>query len=148
MFLLYKDVVLFAITSEDTQKHMHVIKNLCMHTPSYDLILSSLPLIPWPWKGLLSTCSRFKTKNSHKLSKITWEASTKIQKTQKQIGFEFKMDARYEEMVWKWDASCLLHEASLYSSMVEAILKHKYITTWERCGGSCFTHYITHVPSN
>ena len=57
MFLLYKDdVVLFANTSEDTQKHMHVIENLCMHTPPYDLILNSLPLIPWPWKGLLSTC--------------------------------------------------------------------------------------------
>ena len=48
----------------------------------------------------------------------------------------------------RWDATHLLHDASLDSSVNEAFLQHRYIMTWDKCGGSCFTHYTTDVATN
>ena len=48
----------------------------------------------------------------------------------------------------RWDATHLLHDASLYSSVNEAFLQLQCIMTWEKCGGSHFTHYTTHVAPN
>ena len=45
----------------------------------------------------------------------------------------------------KWDVTHLLHDASLHFSINEAFLQHQRIITWDKCGGSCFTHYTTHV---
>ena len=55
--------------------------------------------------------------------------------------------------IWKkwfgrWDATYLLHDASLDSSINEAFLQQQCIMTWDKCGGSRFTHYTTHVASN
>ena len=47
----------------------------------------------------------------------------------------------------RWDALSLLHDASMDSSMREAILSQS-IAAWERFGGSCFTYYITYVAPN
>ena len=50
--------------------------------------------------------------------------------------------------IGRWDATHLLHDASLDSSVNEAFLQHRYIMTWDKCGGSCFTHYTTDVATN
>ena len=48
----------------------------------------------------------------------------------------------------KWDVTHLLHDTSLNSSINEAFLQCQCIMTWDKCGGSRFTHYTTHVASN
>ena len=48
----------------------------------------------------------------------------------------------------RWDATHLLHDASLDSSINEAFLQCRCIMTWDKCGGSRFTHYTTHVARN
>ena len=53
-----------------------------------------------------------------------------------------------EKWFGRWDATHLLHDASLDSSVNEAFLQHRYIMTWDKCGGSCFTHYTTDVATN
>ena len=42
----------------------------------------------------------------------------------------------------------MIHAASLDSSVNEAFLQWQCIMTWEKCGGSRFTHYTTHVAPN
>ena len=37
---------------------------------------------------------------SHRLPRIAWEASKRIQKTHKKQNFVFQLDARYGKMVW------------------------------------------------
>ena len=51
-------------------------------------------------------------------------------------------------MFGRWDATHALHAASLDSSMNEAFLQHQCIITWDKCGGSRFTHYATRVAPN
>ena len=55
--------------------------------------------------------------------------------------------SRYGKWFCRWDATHLLHDASLDSSVNEAFLQHQCITTWEKCGGAHFTHYTTRVAS-
>ena len=51
-------------------------------------------------------------------------------------------------MFGRWDATHALHAASQDSSINEAFLQHQCIITWDKCGGSRFTHYTTHVAPN
>ena len=53
-----------------------------------------------------------------------------------------------EKWFRRWDATHLLHDASLDSSVNEAFLQRQYIMSWDKCGGSRFTHYTTHVAPN
>ena len=53
-----------------------------------------------------------------------------------------------EKWFGRWDATHLLHEASLDSFVNEAFLQRQCIMTWDKCGGSHFTHYTTHVAPN
>ena len=84
---------------------------------------------------------------SHRLPRIVWEASKKIQKTHKNkiLGSGWMQDM--EKWFDRWDATHLLHDASLDSSK-KAFLQRECIMTWNTCGGSCFTHYTTHVAPN
>ena len=42
----------------------------------------------------------------------------------------------------------LHHDVSLDSSINEAFLQRQCIMTWEKCGGSRFTHYTINVAPN
>ena len=53
-----------------------------------------------------------------------------------------------EKWFGRQDATYLLHDASLDSSVNEAFLQRQRIMTWDKCGGSRFIHYITHVAPN
>ena len=53
-----------------------------------------------------------------------------------------------EKWFGRWDARHLLLNASLDSFVNEAFLQRQRIMTWEKCGGSRFTHYTTHVAPN
>ena len=53
-----------------------------------------------------------------------------------------------EKWFGRWDARHLLHDASLDSSVNYAFLQFQCIMTWDKCGGSHFTHYTTHVTPN
>ena len=48
----------------------------------------------------------------------------------------------------RWDAIHLLHDASLDSSINDAFLQCQCVMTWDKCGGSHFTHYTTDVAPN
>ena len=48
----------------------------------------------------------------------------------------------------RWDATHFLHDASLDSSVTEAIVQCQCIMAWDKCGGSRFTHYTTHIAPN
>ena len=50
-----------------------------------------------------------------------------------------------EKWFGRQDATYLLHDASLDSSVNEAFLQHQCIITCDKCGSSRFTHYTTHV---
>ena len=51
-------------------------------------------------------------------------------------------------MICIWDATHLLHDVSLDCSVSEVVLQCQRIMTWDKCGGSCFTHYTIHVAPN
>ena len=89
----------------------------------------------------------FKVKKSpsHRLPRIAWEARKKIQNTHKSKILCSGWMQDMEKWFRRWDATHLLHDASLDSSVNEAFLQRQCIMTWEKCGGSRFTHYITHV---
>ena len=53
-----------------------------------------------------------------------------------------------EKWFGRWDATHLIHDASLDSSVNEAFLQRQCIMTWGKCGGSHFTHYTTDVLLN
>ena len=50
-----------------------------------------------------------------------------------------------EKWFGRWDATHLLHDVSLDSSVMRQC---ECIMTWDKCGGSHFTHYTTHVAPN
>ena len=53
-----------------------------------------------------------------------------------------------EKWFGKWDATHLVHDASLDFIVNEAFVQWQCIMTWEKCGGSHFTHYTMHVAPN
>ena len=59
-----------------------------------------------------------------------------------------RLDAIYEEMVWKMDEKHLLHDASIDSSMNKVFLQSHHVMTWEKIGGSSLIHYIMYVAPN
>ncbi|MCO5571718.1 hypothetical protein L7F22_025465 [Adiantum nelumboides] len=72
-------------------------------TPYMLLLLESgsLPIEIMRMERVVGYMLKMQKRASHRLPKIAWEASKIIQKTtQKQI-IEFRMDARYQEVVWK-----------------------------------------------
>ena len=85
---------------------------------------------------------------SHRFPKIAWEASKKIQKTYKSKFFCSSWMQDMEKWFGRWDATDLIHDASLDSSIKEAFLQCQCIMTWEKYGGSHITHYTTHVAPN
>ena len=85
---------------------------------------------------------------SHRLPRIVWEESKKIPKTHKSKFFCSSWMQDIEEWFGRWDATHLIHDASLDSSVNEAFLQRQFIMKWEKCGGSRFTHYTTHVAPN
>ena len=85
---------------------------------------------------------------SHQLSRNVWESSKKIQKTHKSKILCSVWMQDIEKWFGRWDARHLLHDASLDSSVNEAFLQRQCIMTWDKCGGSRFTHYTTNVASN
>ena len=50
-----------------------------------------------------------------------------------------------EKWFRRWEATHLLHDASLDSSVNEACLQRQCIMTWEKCGGSRIKHIIPHM---
>ena len=82
---------------------------------------------------------------SHRHPRIAWEAS---KKTHKSIILCSGWMQDMEKWFGRWDATHLLHDASLDSSVNEAFLQRHCIMTWDKCGGSHFTHYTTHVAAN
>ena len=48
----------------------------------------------------------------------------------------------------RWDATHMLDDALLDSSKNEAFSQCQCTMTWEKCRGSHFTHYATHVAPN
>ena len=82
---------------------------------------------------------------SHRHPRIAWEAS---KKTHKSIILCSGWMQDMEKWFGRWDATHLIHDASLDSSINEAFLQRQCIMTWDTCGGSPFTHYTTHVALN
>ena len=58
--------------------------------------------------------------------------------------------AKYKKVIdrYRLDSPPEIHYTSLDSSINEAFLQHQCIMTWDKCGGSHFTHYTTHVAPN
>ena len=86
--------------------------------------------------------------SSHRISKISREASKKIQRTYKSKFLCLGWMQDMEKWFGRWDATHLFHDASLDSFINEAFLQRQCIMTWEKRGGSRFTHYTTHVAPN
>ena len=53
-----------------------------------------------------------------------------------------------EKWFSRWDATDLIHDALLESFVNEEFLQHQCIMTWEKCGGTHFTHYTKNVAPN
>ena len=85
---------------------------------------------------------------SHQLPRIACEARKNIQKTHKSTILCSSWIQDMEKLFGWWHATHLLHDASLDSFANEAFLWRQCIGTWDKCGGSCFTHYATHVAPN
>ena len=60
----------------------------------------------------------------------------------------FRLVQDMEKWFARWDATHLLHDASLDSSISEAFVQHQCIMTWDKSRGSRFTNYTTHVAPN
>ena len=85
---------------------------------------------------------------SHRLPRIAWEASKKVQKMHKSKILSSGWMQDIKKWFGRWDALHLLHDASLDSQVNEAFLQRQCITAWEKSGGSRFIHYTTYVAPN
>lgn len=82
---------------------------------------------------------------THRLPKVAWEASCKLQKTHKSKILSTGWMQDISKWFKKWNAHHLLHDASLDPTINEAFLQRQCITKWEAHGGSRFIHYTTHI---
>ena len=115
------------------------------HTPS--LRRDHIPLISWPWKGSLNTFLRFKKVPYIKFLELHGKQAKRLKRPIKtKLCSSWMQDM--EKLFDRWDATPLLHDAPLDSSINEVFLQRQCIITWEKCGGSRFTHYTTHVAPN
>ena len=111
-------------------------------------ILSSLrrdhlPLRSRPWKELLNTCLRFKKVPHIDFLELHGKQTKKIQKTHKSKIVCSGWMQDMEQWFGGWDATHLIHDTSLDSSVNEAFLQPQCIITCQNCGGSHFAHYTT-----
>ena len=53
-----------------------------------------------------------------------------------------------ENWFGRWDATQLLHDTSLDSSVNEVFLQSQCIARWKKCGDPHFTHYTTYIAPN
>ena len=87
------------------------------------------PLRSWPWKGLLNACLRFKNAPHIDFLELRGEASKKMQKTHKTKILCSGWIQDMKKWFGGWDATHLLHDASLDSSTNEAFLQRQCIMT-------------------
>ena len=136
---------------ENVQKHfLTKFLQVKKQTP-YTLLLletGSLPIEIMAMERVVAYMFKVKKSPSHRLPRIAWEASKKIQKTHKSKILCSGWMQDIEKWFRRWDATHLLHDASLDSSVNEAFLQRQCIMRWDKCGGSRFTHYTTHVAPN
>ena len=85
---------------------------------------------------------------SPKLPRIAWETRKKIQNAHKSKILCTSWMQDMENWFGGSDATHLLHDASLDSYVNEAFLQQQCIMKSNKCGGSGFTHYTTHVAPN
>ena len=103
-------------------KRLKMSKNIFLQsfykqTP-YTLLLlerGSLPIEIMAMERVVAYMFKVKKSPSHRLPRIAYEASKKIQKTHK--SFVFWLDARYGKLFGRWDATQLLHDALIDSSI-------------------------------
>ena len=135
---------------ENLQKHFlqsfYKLRNK-RHTLSF-LRQDHFPLRSWSWKGLLHTCLRLK-KVPHidflELHLKQAKRSKRCIKAKICVPVGCKIFLKW---FGRWNATHLLHDASLDSSVNKAFLQCQCSMTWDKCGGSRFTHYTTHVAPN
>ena len=110
---------------------------------SYALLrleMGSLPIEMTAMERVVAYMFKVQKRLSHRLPRIAWDASKKIQKTHKSKKLCSGWMQDMEKWFGRWDATHLIHDASLDSSVNEAFLQRQCIMTWEQCGGSRFTH--------
>ena len=116
----------------------------------YTLLLETglLPIEIMAMERVVECMLEVQKSPSHRLPRIAWEANKKIQKTHKRNILCSGWMQDLEKWLGRWDARHLLHDVSLDSSVNEAFLQHQCIMTWDKWGGSHFTHYTTNVAPN
>ena len=119
-------------------------------TPYMLLLLESgsLPIEVMGMERVVEYMLKMQQNPSHRLPRIAWEASQKLQKTHKSKILSTGWMQDIKKWFERWDASHLLHNASKDKTVNEAFLQRQCIMAWEGCGGSRFMHYATHVAPN
>ena len=136
---------------ENLQKHFlqsfYKLRNK-RHTPSF-LRRDHLPLRSWSWKGLLNTCLRFKTVPCIDFLELHGNQAKRYKRR-----IKAKFCVPVGGKIWKnglvdrMQHTCFVIHHYIYSSINDAFLQCQGIMTWDKCGGSRFTHYTTHVAPN
>lgn len=85
---------------------------------------------------------------SHRLPRIAYEASQKVQKTSKSKILSSGWMLDIKKWFGRWNACHLVEDASTDSQVNEAFLQRQCIMAWEESGGSRFSHYTTYVSPN
>ncbi|MCO5561969.1 hypothetical protein L7F22_015595 [Adiantum nelumboides] len=119
-------------------------------TPYMLLLLESgsLPIEVMGMERVVGYMLKMQKRASHRLPKIAWEASKKVQKTHKSKLLSSGWMQDIKKWFGRWDALHLLYDASRDPNVNEAFLQRQCITAWETLGGSRFIHYTTHVAPN
>ncbi|MCO5550705.1 hypothetical protein L7F22_004195 [Adiantum nelumboides] len=118
---------------------------------SYMLLLlesGSLPIEVMGMERVVGYMLKMQKRASHRLPKITWEASKKVQKTHKSKILSSGWMQDIKKWFGRWDALHLLYDPSRDPNVNEAFLQRRCIIAWETLGGSRFIHYTTHVAPN
>ena len=85
---------------------------------------------------------------SHRLPKIAWEASKKIQKMHKSKILCSGWMQDMKKWFGRWDATHLLHDASLDSFVNEAFLQCQCIMTYVEAHASHIILQMLHLTTN
>ena len=102
----------------------------------------------WPWKGLLNTCLRFKNVLHVDFLELHGKKEKRFKRLIKTKNCVLNGCKIWKKWFGRWDATYFFHDASLDSFVNEALLQRQCIMTWDKCRGSRFTHYTTHVAPN
>ena len=85
----------------------------------------------------------------HRLPRIAWEANKKIQMKHKNTILCFDWTQGMEKWFGRWDATPLLNDASLDSSIIETLFQQQRIITWGivKAHASHITAHVLHLTT-